>query len=74
VPISGKYFGGWTIYDPAHPNDTNFATVDANAAITIVMSTDMQVQTQFRCSSGVGPMVPLMATGLLAFMVVGRRR
>jgi hypothetical protein len=74
TPIEGKYFGGWTIYDPTHPNDANFAAVDANNPLTIVMSTDIKVQTQFRCSSGAGPMVPLMATGLLAFMVVGRRR
>ncbi len=74
TPIEGMYFGNWTIYDPCYPDDGNRVTLDANATTRIVMNTDMQVQAQFRCSSGVAPMLPLLGLGLGGLALPRRRR
>ncbi len=74
TPNEGRYFGGWTIYDPNHPGDANCATIDANMATTIKMNTDRQVDASFRCSNGVGAMLPLMAVGLGGLALLRRRR
>jgi hypothetical protein len=73
IPEEGRSFREWTIYDPNYPGDANHAIVDANLSTTMVMLTDRHVQATFNCSSGLGPMLPLMATGL-AGMVMLRRR
>jgi hypothetical protein len=73
MPIGGKVFQDWTLYDPNHPGDFNYAVVDANNPITIVMDTDRQVTATFKCSSGVDQTLPLLVFGLGTLSTVSRR-
>jgi hypothetical protein len=73
VPVEGKDFRYWQIFDPNYPNDANHATIDANASTTIVMNTDMHVDAVFKCGSNAAPFLP-MILGLLGLGVVVRRR
>ena len=66
TPIPRKAFREWTIYDPNHPGDPNYAVKDANTAITMVMNSDMHVEAAFKCGSALAPMLPLTATALFA--------
>jgi hypothetical protein len=72
--VAGKAFREWTIFDPNHPDDSNFATVDANATTTIVMDTDRQVAAAFKCGSGAEQTLPLLVVGVAGLGVVSRRR
>jgi len=73
-PAQGKKFCEWTLYDPDHPNDANYATLDGNSVITIRMNSDHGVQARFQCALGVGPMLPLMVAGLAGLMASRRRK
>ena len=73
VAIEGKSFKEWTLYDPNHPGDENYAVKDANNPITIVMGADRQVEAAFTCGSGVGSLVLLVAVGLVGRLAVRRR-
>jgi len=73
IPIEGKYFDSWTIYDPNYPGDPNHATVDPNLTITIVMNADMQVEAMFKCGSGMTEALPLLVIGLAVLGFISRR-
>ncbi len=73
LPIEGKSFRHWEVYDPNHPGDANYAAVDTNNPITIVMDTDREVTAVFKCGSGVGAALPLLVVGVL-LMAMRRRR
>ncbi len=72
-PNGNKAFKYWRIYDPNHPGDGNYAAIDSNNPITIVMSDAQRVKAKFTCGGGMGPMLPMVlgAMGLVAF---ARRR
>ncbi len=75
IPAPGKGFDHWEILDPNHPDDGNYMlAVDANNPITIVMDTDRLVTAVFRCSSGTGPMLPLMMLAFGGLASLRRRR
>jgi len=63
VPIEGKAFRQWEIYDPNHPDDTNYVVLDANNPLRIVMDSDRQVAAVFKCGSGVDQFLPLLLAG-----------
>jgi len=63
VPIDGKTFGHWEIYDPNHPGDANYVAIDANDSIVLVMDVDREVIAVFKCGSGVGQALPLLMIG-----------
>jgi len=73
VPIEGKAFRQWTIYDPCYPGDANYAVIDANTSTTLAMHTHRQVTAAFKCGSGMPSLLPvtLVALGLFAWV---RRR
>ncbi|MBN1342529.1 MAG: hypothetical protein JXQ73_07605 [Phycisphaerae bacterium] len=65
--IEGKSFKQWTIHDPNHPMDANFAlAVDSNSTLYLTMDEDMIVEAAFKCGSGMPPFiaVALLALGL----------
>jgi len=74
IPIEGKSFREWTIYDPNHPWDANYAVTDSNNPITVVMDTNQQIEAAFKCGSGVGDALPLLTIGLLGLMTFRRGR
>lgn len=53
-PFEGKYFKHWTVYDPEHPGDANYAAIDANNSITIVMDRDREIGATFTNHLGAG--------------------
>ncbi len=73
-PVEGRGFKEWRVFDPNYPGDVNYATIDSNMALTLVMEQDTEVQAVFTCGSGVG-MLPLALT-LIGFagMVTARDR
>ncbi len=73
VPAQGKFFAGWTIYNPNFPGDACHATMDANLTTSIVMNSDMQVDATFKCSNGAGAMLPLMTLTLGGIALLRRR-
>jgi len=74
VPAQGKYFDEWRIYDPNYPDDGNHAVSDSNNPIMIVMDADRTVVAVFKCSSDIGPMLPLMGVSLGGLALLRRRR
>ncbi len=75
LPIQGRYFSHWEIHDPNHPGDANFATIDANNPLEVVMSEDREIVAVFRCGSGAGQLFPLLpAMFTLGGLLRGGRR
>ncbi len=72
VPIEGKAFTHWEVYDPNHPGDANHVAIDANNPLTIMMDADREVTAVFKCGSGVG-IGPLLMAGLAICGVASRR-
>lgn len=66
-PVEGKSFREWRVFDANYPGDANYATIDSNMTLTLVMDRDTQVEAVFKCGSGTG-MLPL---GLTLLAVVG---
>jgi hypothetical protein len=64
VPIEGKTFQNWEIYDPNYPGDLHHLETDPNAAITLVMNCDQQVTAVFKCGSGAEQGLPLLLPGV----------
>jgi hypothetical protein len=65
--VSKKVFDKWTIFDPNHPGDANFATTDSNAVLHLVMDKDYDIEASFKCASGLEPVLGL---GLFALVLV----
>ncbi len=76
VPIEGKTFGQWEIYDPNYPGDVNHATIDSNMVATIVMDTDLHVNAVWKCGTGAGPLLPviLLLAGIYRLVSWGSQR
>ncbi len=74
TPNEGKSFVEWRIFDPNHPDDANYVTIDSNTVTTVVMYPDRRVKAVFKCGSSVGSLLPTMivATAIMGFM--SRRR
>ncbi len=73
VPVEGKSFNRWLIFDPNYPGDANYATEDTNTVTTVLMMADHQVEAQFKCGSSLGPMLPMLVL-LTAAAIVPRLR
>ncbi len=52
MPIEGKAFKNWKVYDPNHPGDANYAVEDTNAVVYLTMDADYEIQAAFTCGSG----------------------
>jgi len=72
VPHEHRTFREWTVFAPNHPDDANYAAIDANNPLVVVLNDDLHVQGAFKCGSGLGPMLPL-ALGLIGAMGPARR-
>ncbi len=72
-PAPGRTFKQWRIFDPNHPGDANYAVIDSNHLITIVINADREVTASFRCGMGTEPILPVML-GVLGLFVLIRRR
>ncbi len=73
LPVEGKSFRHWQIFDPGHPNDANYATLDANDTTTIVMDTDLHVNAVWKCGGVAKLLLPLMLGALGLMTLAGRR-
>ncbi len=73
VPDSSRSFKEWQIYDPNHPGDANYVTVDSNTSITLVMNADREVTAAFTCGGGVAGVLPLAVLGIALCGVTSRR-
>lgn len=74
IPFEGRCFTHWTIFDPNCPDDANYASIDTNLAIAIVMDNDRDVTAHFRCGSSVGGFLPITLGALGAFLAATRLR
>ncbi len=72
-PIDGKGFKQWEIYDPNHPGDVNYAVIDSNLSVQIVMDEDKGIAAVFKCGSGVEPLLPIGAILAGVCIVTSRR-
>jgi hypothetical protein len=75
APVAGKAFSQWTLYDPNHPGDANFAAADTNAVLHLEMDTNRQVEAAFKCGGGEVVLVPVLPVtlGLLGWRIRSRR-
>jgi len=74
-PIEGKAFRDWSIWnDPNRYPDSNYVVVDSNTVLRLTMDHDYAVEAVFKCGSGAGSLLPLIAIGLLGFVLIRRRR
>lgn len=69
----GHEFSHWEIYDPNYPGDKNYAVIDTNLSVTVVMDGDQYVLAKFKCFSGEGSALLPLAT-LMGMMFLRRRR
>jgi hypothetical protein len=51
TPVTGKSFKQWKIYDPNHPGDSSYVSVDTNAVLYLTMDGDYQIEAIFKCGS-----------------------
>ena len=68
-----RYFAHWEIYDANHPGDANYAAIDANDSIVVVMDGPVEVRAVFRCGARMLGVTTFAAFALGAFRVVRRR-
>jgi hypothetical protein len=73
VPMQGKGFSHWEVYDPNHPGDLLHMVRDANNPLTLLMDADREVMAVFQCGSGVEEVLPLLALAGLVMWIVRRR-
>ncbi len=69
----GFDFKHWEVYDPNHLHDANYAALDANETLTIVMNADRKVVAVFGCGPATRFQL-LLGVGALALIFVLRRR
>jgi hypothetical protein len=70
VPVEGKSFNHWKLYDPNHPGDANYMVKDSNNPITLLMMADREVKAVFNCGSGMTPLLPMMLCVLGVFRLM----
>lgn len=74
VPIEGKAFNRWLIYDPNYPGDANYAVEDTNISTTVLMLADREIEAQFKCGSSLEMLAPLLVVMLGACALVRRTK
>jgi hypothetical protein len=73
IPVEGREFDHWELYDPNYPGDPyHMIASDPNNPLTIVMNSDQQVLATFKCDSG-GAALPLGVVGVVCVLLVIRR-
>jgi probable HAF family extracellular repeat protein len=72
IPIEGKAFKQWEIYDPNYPGDLNHITIDANNPLTLKMDDDYRVTAAFKCGSG-GALPAVLLPAFLLALVLRRK-
>jgi len=72
-PVPGRGFSHWTLYDPNHCGDVNYAVFDTNNPITVVMDSDKCVTAVFKCGTSIEPLLPIILGALGLFVWVRRR-
>jgi len=73
VPIEGKAFRHWEVYDPCHPGDANYREIEANNPLILTMDLDREVTAVFKCGSGIDAVLPLLMLATVACIVTSRR-
>jgi hypothetical protein len=74
IPVEGKAFDHWELYDPNYPGDPNHMIAqDSNNPLTIVMDSDQQVLAAFECGGSGAAMLPLGMAGVIGALLVIRR-
>ncbi len=63
----------WQVFDPAFPNDDNYATVDANTTLTLTLDTDTHVRAVWKCGNN-GGFLPAAVACFLGFSLLARFR
>jgi hypothetical protein len=71
VPVEGKRFIKWVIYDPNHLADANHAAEYSGNPIAVAMDADMVVEAKFGCGSGM-EMLLLIVPAAMALAVLRR--
>jgi len=66
-------FSHWFVYDPNVPGDPNYAAMDANNPLVILMDADHEVTAVFECGNGVEVILPMLAFGGVVYGLVARR-
>ncbi len=74
MPIDGKAFDTWRIFDPNFPGDANYAVLDSNNPLEVIMDANMEIQAKFDCGSGVDSVFLPVLAGLTLLGLVGKRR
>ncbi len=71
-PTTGRIFGYWLIYDPNHPEDSNWASRDTSNPLETVMDVNRRVEAVFQCGphEPVGILFPLSM--ILVTLIVRR--
>jgi len=69
TPIEGKAFRHWEIYDPNYPDDANYAVIDANQTLTLVLDSNKHVVAYFKCGSGAVLPLTILGTMLILFLM-----
>jgi hypothetical protein len=74
IPVEGREFDHWELYDPNYPGDPyHMIASDPNNPLTIVMNSDHQVLATFKCDSGRDAMLPLGIVGIAGALWLIRR-
>jgi uncharacterized repeat protein (TIGR02543 family) len=73
MPNEGKIAKPWTIYDPNYPGDPGHATENGSSVLVLIMNSNQYVDADFKCGSGMEQALPLLAVGLIALTLLGRR-
>lgn len=61
MPNEGRGLRHWELYDPNHPGDANYAVIDANNPIVLVMNANREVTAVFKCGSGMAGAILIAA-------------
>ncbi|MBN1345781.1 MAG: hypothetical protein JXQ73_24025 [Phycisphaerae bacterium] len=71
MPVEGKSFNRWVIFDPNYPGDANYGAVETNTVLCLSMDRDIEVEASFKCGSGMEPLLPPLLVGMTVLI---RRR
>ncbi len=72
--VEGKSFKHWKVFDPNHPGDGNYATLDTNAVLYLTMDADWHLEPSFKCGSSVPPFLAAALLALAGLAVIRRFR
>ncbi len=74
-PLSGKSLKHWIIWDPNHPDDSNYVVTDTNSVLYLTMNADWDIEAAFKCGGGSELVMPLgmVLFALFAGVVIRRK-